>query len=171
MNLVAIPSPSCHEAEASAFLVNWMRFNDYDDAYVDDAGNAVGIHGNGARELVLLGHIDTFAGFPPVRCEEGKIYGRGSVDAKGPLCTFAVAAQRAQLAEDLARHCHWRGGRRSGDKPRRAPRAHAVSAGFLRHWRAIALGSHHAGLQGAAAAGLALGRRIDPQRGRCAEPA
>ncbi len=100
-DLVAIPSPSCHEAEVSGFLVNWMRVNDFDDAYVDSAGNAVGERGKGEREVALLGHIDTFAGFPPVHCEGGKLYGRGAVDAKGPLATFAAAAQRAQLGEDI----------------------------------------------------------------------
>ena len=100
-DLVAIPSPSCHEAEAAAFLVDWMRANAFDEAFVDEVGNAVGIVGHGAREVVLLGHIDTFAGFPAVRCEERNLYGRGAVDAKGPLCAFAAAAQRADIADDL----------------------------------------------------------------------
>src|SRR5690606_15884588 len=39
------------------------------------------------------GHIDTFPGEVPVRREGNLLYGRGSVDAKGPLCTFAAAAQ------------------------------------------------------------------------------
>lgn len=100
-DLVAIPSPSCHEAEAAAFLTGWMRRYGYDDAFVDDAGNAVGVIGTGARQLVLLGHIDTFAGFPPVRLDGQRLYGRGSVDAKGPLCAFAVAAARARPAKEL----------------------------------------------------------------------
>jgi len=44
------------------------------------------------RELVLLGHIDTVPGFPPVEVCDGKLYGRGAVDAKGPLAAFAAAA-------------------------------------------------------------------------------
>ena len=78
-----------------------MRASGYADAFVDEAGNAVGIVGGGSREVVLLGHIDTFAGFPPVRVEGRKLYGRGAVDAKGPLCAFACAAQRAALADDV----------------------------------------------------------------------
>ena len=54
--------------------------------------NAVGIKGDGPQEIMLLGHIDTFPGNPPVRREGDLLYGRGSVDAKGPLCTFAAAA-------------------------------------------------------------------------------
>ena len=99
--LVAIPSPSCREAEAADFLTSWMATNAYDESFVDGAGNAVGVMGSGARQIVLLGHIDTFAGFPPVRLEGRLLYGRGAVDAKGPLCAFAVAASRAKLPDDF----------------------------------------------------------------------
>ena len=100
-DLVAIPSPSRQEAEAAEFLTKWMRRNSYDESFIDAAGNAVGIVGTGARQIVLLGHIDTFAGFPPVRQNGRLLYGRGAVDAKGPLCAFVVAASRARLPEDL----------------------------------------------------------------------
>ncbi len=99
-NLAAIPSPSGQEAEAAESLADWMRAHGFDEAFVDEAGNAVGVVGGGSRDVILLGHIDTFAGFPPVRLEGRKLYGRGAVDAKGALCAFAVAAQRAKLAED-----------------------------------------------------------------------
>ena len=100
-DLVAIPSPSFHEAEAAAHLVGWMRAQGYDDAFVDEAGNAIGIIGSGAREIVLLGHIDTFPGMPAVEVRGRTLYGRGAVDAKGPLCAFAAAARRAELANDM----------------------------------------------------------------------
>jgi LysW-gamma-L-lysine carboxypeptidase len=45
--------------------------------------------------VVLLGHIDTVPGQIPVRIENGELWGRGSVDAKGPLCTFVAAASAA----------------------------------------------------------------------------
>ncbi len=99
-DLVAIASPSRQEAAAAAQLVAWMRAQGYEQAFVDEAGNAVGIRGTGSRQIALLGHIDTFGGFPPVRLVERKLQGRGAVDAKGPLCAFAVAAQRARLPED-----------------------------------------------------------------------
>ncbi len=98
--LVAIASPSREEAEAAAFLVQWMRAAGYDEAFVDEAGNAVGVVGTGESDLILLGHIDTFRGFPPVQVKGRLLYGRGSVDAKGPLSTFAVAAGRAQIRDD-----------------------------------------------------------------------
>ena len=100
-DLVAIPSPSYNESDAVQFLVHWMQAQSYDEAFVDAAGNAVGIIGRGDREIILLGHIDTFVGFPPVRIDGRRLYGRGAVDAKGPLCAFAAAARRAQLSPDV----------------------------------------------------------------------
>ncbi|MCY3866276.1 MAG: [LysW]-lysine hydrolase [Chloroflexi bacterium] len=100
-DLVAIPSPSCHEAVAAACLTAWMRRHGYDNAFIDEAGNAVGVIGAGERHIVLLGHIDTFAGFPSVHLKVRQLYGRGAVDAKGPLCAFAAAAAKANLAADV----------------------------------------------------------------------
>jgi [amino group carrier protein]-lysine/ornithine hydrolase len=42
----------------------------------------------------MIGHIDTVPGFIPVEIRDGAIYGRGSVDAKGPLVSFVCAAGR-----------------------------------------------------------------------------
>jgi LysW-gamma-L-lysine carboxypeptidase len=47
--------------------------------------------GEGPRQIVLLGHIDTVPGEISVRIEGDVLYGRGSVDAKGPLATFVDA--------------------------------------------------------------------------------
>ena len=67
--LVSIASPSTQEQAASTYLVDAMRALGYDEAFVDAAGNAVGIWGKGEREIVLLGHIDTVPGHIPVRQE------------------------------------------------------------------------------------------------------
>lgn len=96
--LLDIPSLSGQEAAAVAFLVDWMAGQGM-RAFVDAAGNAVGIldggpaaDGSPPQDIVLLGHIDTVGGDVPVRIEDGKLYGRGAVDAKGPLAAFAAAA-------------------------------------------------------------------------------
>jgi LysW-gamma-L-lysine carboxypeptidase len=94
--LVAIPSLSRQEAVATTWLAHQMRAAGFDRAFVDDAGNAVGELGpaNAPRTLVLLGHIDTVPGNIPVRIENERLYGRGSVDAKGPLAAFVAGAAR-----------------------------------------------------------------------------
>lgn len=92
--LVAIPSLSGEEGNAVSYLVAEMKARGF-DAYVDPAGNAVGVKGNGPTKIVLLGHIDTVPGDIPVRVEDGVLHGRGAVDAKGPLATFVAAASEA----------------------------------------------------------------------------
>ncbi|MGA2110614.1 MAG: [LysW]-lysine hydrolase [Anaerolineales bacterium] len=85
-------SPTGQEAEAAAWLVQRMLSLGFTRAFLDPAGNAVGVLGDGPREIVLLGHIDTVSGRIPVHLEDGKLYGRGSVDAKGALAAFVDAA-------------------------------------------------------------------------------
>ncbi len=97
LGLVQRYSPSGQEGEAVAWLVAHMSALGFTRAFVDEAGNAVGSMGLGPRQVVLLGHIDTVPGDIPVRVQAGNLYGRGSVDAKGPLAAFvdAVAAAGA----------------------------------------------------------------------------
>ncbi len=92
--LVAHYSPSGEESGAVGWLVAHMRQMGFSRAEVDPAGNAVGVLGDGERQVVLLGHIDTVPGEIPLKVEDGMFYGRGSVDAKGPLAAFvdSVAA-------------------------------------------------------------------------------
>ncbi len=100
--LVAIPSLSGAEHKAAEFLATAMTSLGLSSS-IDEVGNAVGIrecpdeYGQISMEIVLLGHMDTVPGDIPVRIEEGILYGRGAVDAKGPLAAFIVAASRANL--------------------------------------------------------------------------
>ena len=91
--LVERYSPSTQEGEAVSFLVEAMDRRGL-RAYVDEAGNAVGEAGRGDPHIALVGHIDTVPGIVPVREESGRLYGRGTVDAKGPLAAFAAALSR-----------------------------------------------------------------------------
>jgi len=68
-----------------------MRALEFTRAFSDEVGNAVGVMGDGPRQVVLLGHIDTVPGEIPVRVEGDVLHGRGSVDAKGPLAAFVDA--------------------------------------------------------------------------------
>ncbi len=100
--LVAIPSLSGQEAQASAWLVEEMERLGYDNARVDEAGNAIGILGasNAEKSIVLLGHIDTVPGCIPIErkqtAEGSCLFGRGTVDAKGPLANFVLSGISAR---------------------------------------------------------------------------
>ncbi len=95
LGLVEHYSPTGQEREAVAWLVRRMQALGYDRAFADAAGNAVGIWGDGPRQVVLLGHIDTVPGEIPVRVEGDALFARGSVDAKGPLAAFVDAVAGA----------------------------------------------------------------------------
>jgi LysW-gamma-L-lysine carboxypeptidase len=99
-DLVRTRSESGAEQEASRLLVDRMASWGL-AAWVDEAGNAIGDSGGEGPHIELLGHIDTVPGVVPVRREGRKLYGRGSVDAKGPLVAFAVAAARAHAKGGL----------------------------------------------------------------------
>jgi LysW-gamma-L-lysine carboxypeptidase len=102
IGLVEQYSPSGQERRAVEWLVERMRVVGFDRAFVDKAGNAVGVMGSGERQVVLLGHIDTVPGEIPVTLTPDPspmgrgelLYGRGSVDAKGPLACFVDAVAK-----------------------------------------------------------------------------
>jgi len=114
IGLVSQYSPSGQERRAVEWLVTRMKSLGYDNAYMDETGNAVGVMGQGPKQVVLLGHIDTVPGEIPVSLTPdpapcfvsaiaplsamrgGKsLYGRGAVDAKGALACFVDAVAKA----------------------------------------------------------------------------
>ena len=120
--LIRIYSPSTQERAASEYFVAQMSALGF-RAFVDEAGNSVGILGDdtasrrlesappsrsvrddasqGKRDILMLGHIDTFHGYIEPRIQDGKLYGRGAVDAKGCLATFASAAARVGARDGI----------------------------------------------------------------------
>jgi LysW-gamma-L-lysine carboxypeptidase len=94
IGLVSQYSPSGQERGAVEWLVARMKSLGYDEAFVDEAGNAVGVMGKGPKQVVLLGHIDTVPGKIKVERDNISLYGRGTVDAKGPLACFVDAVAK-----------------------------------------------------------------------------
>lgn len=100
IGLVSQYSPSGQERGAVEWLAGRMKSLGYGDVFIDDAGNAVGIMGNGSKQVVLLGHIDTVPGEIKIEQIDNLLYGRGSVDAKGPLACFVDAVTKVGVKGD-----------------------------------------------------------------------
>jgi [amino group carrier protein]-lysine/ornithine hydrolase len=98
-NLLGIYSPSGKEQDIAAFLATEMKKMGF-QVGIDAIGNVIGVVGSGEPTIFLCGHMDTVAGYMPLRMEEGKIYARGAVDAKGPLAAMVMAA--AQVTKEPA---------------------------------------------------------------------
>jgi LysW-gamma-L-lysine carboxypeptidase len=90
-NLLGIYSPSGKEGDAANFLELEMKRMGF-EVGKDAIGNVIGVVGEGKPVILLCGHMDTVAGHMPLRIEEGKIFARGAVDAKGPLAAMIMAA-------------------------------------------------------------------------------
>jgi LysW-gamma-L-lysine carboxypeptidase len=91
--MIKIYSPSGNEEEISLFLADEMKKLGF-HVHRDEVGNVIGEIGEGSPVVLLCGHMDTVEGEISVRVEDEQLYGRGSVDAKGPLAAMIVAASK-----------------------------------------------------------------------------
>jgi [amino group carrier protein]-lysine/ornithine hydrolase len=90
--LVRCYSPSGKEGPAVREFVRLATALGY-SAHVDRAGNGIARRGQGHPRIDFLGHIDTVEGKVPVRRRAGVLFGRGAVDAKGPLVAALFAGR------------------------------------------------------------------------------
>ncbi len=109
-NMLTIPSYSRQESALAHYLVEQAQQMGL-HASIDDTGNFVAsTHpaecGVSTRPIILLGHMDTVGGVIPVRLQDGALYGRGAVDAKGPLAAFLCAAARLASLEPSGFFAH-----------------------------------------------------------------
>ena len=88
-----IPSVSGNEEEFGKFLLNQMKELGF-NARKDSVGNVIGEIGKGKPVILFSSHMDTVVGDIQVEKKDGKLYGRGAVDAKGSLCAMISAAAR-----------------------------------------------------------------------------
>ncbi len=90
--LVSIPSVSGEETDAAEALAAFFERHGR-EVEIDAIGN---VRAPGDDTVLLTSHIDTVPGEIPVEVTEGEdgpeLWGRGSVDATGPLAAMAVAA-------------------------------------------------------------------------------
>ena len=100
--LIQAASPSGAERPAADVLIAAFEAYGFDEAYLDDAGNAIGIlNGRSDGPTVMMnGHIDTVPTgdpdlwpHPPLSgaLADGRVWGRGASDMKGSLAAMTVA--------------------------------------------------------------------------------
>ena len=103
IHLVRTPSPSGDEAAAAAVLAEWAKTNHLSPE-VDDAALRIVVEGREpGPTLLMASHLDTVPpgdgwSVPPYagEVEDGRLMGRGAVDAKASVSAMAAAA--AELA-------------------------------------------------------------------------
>ena len=102
---IRIRSYSDEEGDVARMVEEQMKALDFDEAYIDPAGNAVGRVGSGARVIHFDSHMDNVRVNDPedwtadpfgAEILDGMVYGRGSVDMKGGLCASVYAAALAK---------------------------------------------------------------------------
>ncbi|MFP4530873.1 MAG: [LysW]-lysine hydrolase [Halodesulfurarchaeum sp.] len=92
--VVETPSVSGSESACADRLVAFFDGHDR-EVWIDEVGN---VRAPADDSVLLTSHVDTVPGSIPVRVEDEVLWGRGSVDAKGPLVAMAVAAVQAGVS-------------------------------------------------------------------------
>jgi LysW-gamma-L-lysine carboxypeptidase len=98
--MVEIESVSGQETALAQFLQAELKTHGF-ETEIDAVGNVCAHLGQGPKQVYLVGHIDTVPGKIPVRVENGKLYGRGSVDAKGCLANFIESAKHFKDSKEV----------------------------------------------------------------------
>jgi LysW-gamma-L-lysine carboxypeptidase len=94
MDLVSIPSPSGKEGKLAKYIFNWLSERGFKNIKIDRAGN---VRARTTEEIPIItycGHMDTVPGTFPVSLNNGRLFGRGASDAKGPLSAMLYSAYR-----------------------------------------------------------------------------
>lgn len=101
-DLVRTQSFSSKEKDVIAVIRREMEQIGFDEVRIDGLGNIIGRIGDGPRVIAFDGHVDTvypgdlgawtFDPFQP-KVEDGKIWGRGTVDQKGGVATMIHAGR------------------------------------------------------------------------------
>lgn len=92
-DMIKFYTPSGREEKLAHFIKDKLQ-NEFkvDKAYIDRAGNVIGVYEGEEPSILLCGHMDTVPGEIDARIDDEYIYGRGTVDAKSSLAAFLSAA-------------------------------------------------------------------------------
>ncbi len=101
-DMIRTPSFSSKEKDVIAVIRKEMEKAGFDEVRIDGLGSIIGRIGSGPRLMAFDGHVDTvYAGdldqwrFDPFqpKIEDGRIWGRGTVDQKGGMAAMVYAAK------------------------------------------------------------------------------
>ncbi len=95
--LIDIDSTSGREAEATAWVSDWLSERGYDiveQPVAENRANLIATVGQTSPEVVLSTHIDCVPPYVPSREKDGMLYGRGACDAKGILAAMLAALEQ-----------------------------------------------------------------------------
>ena len=102
MDMVRVPSFSTKEKDVIEVIKKEMKKVGFDEVRTDGLGSVIGRIGKGPRIIAFDAHIDTvYAGnldnwsfnpFEP-KIEDGKVWGRGTVDQEGGMAAMVYAAK------------------------------------------------------------------------------
>lgn len=101
LELLRIHSPTFNEDKAVKLLYDYAHRLDYDNVELDSVGNLIAKIGRGPYRILLISHIDTLGDYIQPRFDGYRFYGRGVVDAKGPLAAMFIAASLARKYIDV----------------------------------------------------------------------
>ena len=104
-DLIRIKSYSGQEEEIVKFIEQKMKALGYDEVIIDSMGNVLGRIGSGEKSILFDSHVDTVMvndeelwDVPPFsgQIEDGRLYGRGSVDMKSGAAASIFAGAIAK---------------------------------------------------------------------------
>lgn len=95
-DLVQTYSPTGKEQKAVEKFLDYLTDIGARGIGTDGAGNGHGVLSGSGLTVTVCGHIDTVPGKLPVKKTDGKLYGRGAVDAKSSLISLLFGAKLAK---------------------------------------------------------------------------
>ena len=130
--LIDIESTTGNEGKVGAWLASFLRERGYsvlEQPFDDSRVNVIAAVGE--PDVVFSTHFDCVPPFFPSRVENGKLYGRGSCDAKGILAAQVAAAERLRAKGETRIGLVFVGGEERGSDGAKAANRIASKSRFL----------------------------------------
>lgn len=130
--LIDIESTTGNEGDVGRWLAGYLRTRGYSVLEQPFDGTRINvIAAVGEPEVVFSTHFDCVPPFFPSRIEDGKLFGRGSCDAKGILAAQVAAAERLRAKGETRIGLVFVGGEERGSDGAKAANRIASKTRFL----------------------------------------